>query len=934
MLDLLDRWSHRGRWLLPLLAALLFLPALFVPFMADDWIFVAMLEGSDVFPPRGPADLFHLDLGGEPWPGGVQGSLFQWWTSPDFQAWFFRPLSALTHALDAALWGRNAVAHHLTSLAWYVGLVALVGAIYRRTTTPAVALLAGLIFAVDDCHAWPVGWISNRNGVLGVLGAAVLLYGHHRWRQGGGQRWLLAGLAGYAAGLCSAEAALAGVGYVLAYEVCLTQGSWRSRAKAAAPALVMALLYLGFWKLGGYGTRDSGLYLNPFEQPLRFVGSALPTRVPLLLLAALTPAQVDLSFLLTEGQIWVAAAVAMVVVAALLAALSGTLRRDATARMFLLGGVIALVPISATFAAGRNLLLPTMGLSYVLARAIVDGLSGEGSRGLARLLIFFHLILAPIGALLGLGSLGGLGQVVNAESFDAEIPRQGVADLRVAVLNTQSPMTGLYLGVMREMQGAERPAAIWPLVAAPVDQELVRTGPRSIRLRAAEPGYLTSPFETLTRKTPVVALGEVWRSSGLTVRAVDVVQGRLLAFEAEFDRDLDDPLMLLLAWDGERLAKVSPPALGGCEVLPLPVSLPLLKEARRGPPADACAGLAGVDGTGVDGTGVDGAGVDGRGAESPAAATCTLDLLVDGAWSKRADIACPGPEGLGLLTAGDIGLPGDLLTGSTAAMQALCAQEPCHLLAMPGDLMYVEGTNAVGAWDAIWDRTLAGLDLPGLGVLGNHEYRHEPDPAGKRAALYGADGRAGFVLPGPSWTMRVARGGQAVFALVGLDTDSVANPGSDMPGLGLGALEPGCALGVPTVVLGHHPSSSQGRHHGHEAQVERAMTATLRDASAAGCALTVYLAGHDHDLQTWPPGCESDGSVGTVVSGVAARGFRAAGSEHLSPCPASGASGSYHADLPGGGFGLVRVGADRSVEARLYQVPAPGEHVLLSTHRW
>ncbi len=934
MIARLERLAPRGRWLLPLLAAALYLPALWVPFLADDWLFLAMLEGDPVLPPRPPWGLFHLSLvDGEQYPGGVQGTLFQWWTSPAFQAHFFRPLSSLTHALDHAVWGRFAVGHHATSLAFYAALVAVAGGLYRRAGPPAVALLAGLIFAVDDCHAWPIAWIANRNGVLGVLGAALLLYGHHRWRRGEGRRWLVLSLAGYAAGLASSESAVAGVGYVVAWELCLGTGPWRERARGAAPALGMVAAYLAFWTIGGYGTLDSGLYLNPFEQPARFLTQALPARVPLLLLAALTPAQVDLSFLLTDRQVWAAAAVSAVLVAALLVPLRGTLRRDPVARALLLGAAISLVPISATFAAGRNLLLPTLGLSYVLARAIVDGLRGEGSRGLALLLIAFHLVLAPLGALLGVGALGVLGTVVNAESAEAVIPAAGADDLRVVVLNTQSPMTGLYLAVTRAMQGSPPPAAIWPLVAAPVDQELVRTGPRSLRLRAAEPGYLTAPFETLTRPSPLVTPGEVWRSGGLTVRAVDVVEGRLLAFEASFDRDLDDPSMRLLAWDGERLAPWRPPAVGGCVVLPLPVDMPLVDRARRGPPADACAGpvaAAAGDGGGGDPGDVAAAQAEGAAVEGG----CSLDLLRDGAWTTRATLPCPGPEGLGVLSVGDIGLPGELLTGSTAAMQAQCREEPCHLLALPGDLMYVPGGDAARAWDAIWDRTLATLHLPGLGVLGNHEYRHEPDPAGKRAALYGGDGRAGFVLPGPSWTARVARGDEALFALVGLDTDSVANPGPEMPGLGEAALAAGCALGLPTVVLGHHPSSSEGRHHGHEAHVEAAMRATLRDAAAGGCRIAVYLAGHDHDLQAWPPGCEEAGAIGTVVSGAAARGFRAAGSDHLEPCPASGARGSYHAGLPGGGYAVVRVGADASVEARLVHVPAPGERVLLSTQRW
>lgn len=924
MLARLEALAPRAPWLVPLIAAVVFLPAVAVPFIVDDWLFLAMLEGNPVFPPREPWNLFHLDFGTEPWPGGVQGIAYPWWSDPAFHAHFFRPISSLTHWLDHRLFGRIAALHHLSSIAMYAGLVALVGALYRRMTTPWVALLAVLIFAVDDCHTWPVSWLANRNGMLGVVGAAGLLYGHHRWRSGDGPRWLAVSLLSYLAGLCSSEAALAGVGYVFAYELFLSRGSLAGRARAAAPAVGMAFAYLAFWKIGNYGTVASGMYLNPFDQPARFLLFALPTRIPMLLLAALTPVPVDLSFLLTEPQQWAAATASALLVTLLLAPLVPLLRRDPTARMALLGAAIALIPISATFAAGRNLMLPTLGLAYVLARAIVDGFAGEGSRGLAKLLVLFHLILAPLGVWAGVGMLYGMGVTVNAEALDTDIPDADVEDLRVVVLNTQSPMTGLYLRILRAIDGQPMPAAIWPLVAAPVDQELVRTGPSSLRLRAAEPGYLGAPFELLTRPHPEVEPGETWTSGGMTVRATEVRDGRLLAFEATFDRSLDDPDLLLLAWDGDRLARFEPPAVGACVPVPLPVEMFGVEGARRAPPSDTCAAQ--------DPPKLAAAPV--RPAPTPSEDTCTLDLKTAAGWLERARIPCPGEEGLGVVSLGDIGLPGELLSASTDQIAARCAQEPCHLIAMPGDLMYVPGDGAARAWELIWDRTLARLELPGLGVLGNHEYRHEPDPAGKRAALYGADGRAGFVLPASSWTMRVARDGRPLYALAGLDTDSVANPGPDMPGLGLEALEAACALDVPTIVLGHHPSSSQGLHHGHEAHVEAAMTRTLAEAAASGCRIPAYLAGHDHDLQAWPPGCESPGSVGTVVSGVAARGYRPGGSTHLTPCPASRASGSYHADRPGAGFAVLRVRDDASTDVRLYDVPAPGRHDLLSSQRW
>lgn len=315
------------------------------------------------------------------------------------------------------------------------------------------------------------------------------------------------------------------------------------------------------------------------------------------------------------------------------------------------------------------------------------------------------------------------------------------------------------------------------------------------------------------------------------------------------------------------------------------------------------------------------------------ASACTLQVHTGAGWVDRTPLPCPSDAGLGLLVAGDVGSAGERLTESTDGMIRLCAERPCDLVLLPGDLLYGPGSVAEQMWDFVWDRSLARVGKPGLGSLGNHEYRHEPDPHLKRKALYAADGRAGFVLPSSSYAVRIRRGDTTLFALAALDSDSVANPGPDMPGLGTAALEVACGEGVPVVAVMHHPPSSQGLHHTHEAHVEQELARVLRERKAAGCGLALVVAGHDHDLQAWPPDCEAAGNVGVVVSGVAARGFRDGGSTHLEPCPATPATGRYHAARPGGGFAHVAVSADGAVAVELYETQA-GKMEELSSIRW
>ena len=280
---------------------------------------------------------------------------------------------------------------------------------------------------------------------------------------------------------------------------------------------------------------------------------------------------------------------------------------------------------------------------------------------------------------------------------------------------------------------------------------------------------------------------------------------------------------------------------------------------------------------------------------------CRLDVRPvgpegpQGPWEERRSLPCPGPEGIDILAVGDVGLPGDRLQNSVDAMQRLCAKEGCDLLGIAGDLLYGPGDIAEEAWRGIWDEGLARLGLPGLAVLGNHEYRHEPNPGLKRRAVYGSDGRSGLVLPSPSYVARLRQAGNgaadsepALMVVAAIDTDSIANPGPEMPGGAGETLTEACALGAPVLVIGHHPPTSQGRHHSHEARVEQALQRLLQ-AAPERCEIVGFLAGHDHDLQVYPPNCEAADLPAILVSGVVARGFRGPGPQHLSQCryPAS-----------------------------------------------
>jgi 3',5'-cyclic AMP phosphodiesterase CpdA len=314
--------------------------------------------------------------------------------------------------------------------------------------------------------------------------------------------------------------------------------------------------------------------------------------------------------------------------------------------------------------------------------------------------------------------------------------------------------------------------------------------------------------------------------------------------------------------------------------------------------------------------------------EAVAEPLCAVELHDGSAWVKRADLACP-TDALNLLVVGDVGHANPVLDSSVAGAKAVCAERRCDLMLVAGDLIYGPGADAEPHWAKIWDAGLATLNLPAVAVLGNHEWRHEPEPEKKRAAVFASDGRLGLIAPSPSFAVRITRDGKPIAAVAALDTDSVSNPAPEMPGLGAAAFDLACGEGVPVIAVGHHPPTSQGLHHGHEAEVEAALRTTFATRRQAGCDVRLVVAGHDHDLQVYPKSCEQADVPAIVVAGVTGRGFRKAGEQHLPKCgpgPSEGRDTVYVADRgTDGGFAHVEfaLGAAES-SARLYATPAPG----------
>src|SRR5690606_36360259 len=106
--------------------------------------------------------------------------LVPWWTLPEVQYAFWRPVAELTHGMDYLFWPNYPMIMHLHSLVYFGLVLWLAWRLFERLLPNTTsAQLATWIFALAYSHGLPAGWLANRNAVLATLFVILTLHCHH-----------------------------------------------------------------------------------------------------------------------------------------------------------------------------------------------------------------------------------------------------------------------------------------------------------------------------------------------------------------------------------------------------------------------------------------------------------------------------------------------------------------------------------------------------------------------------------------------------------------------------------------------------------------------------------------------------------------------------------------------------------------------------------
>jgi hypothetical protein len=577
-----------------LFALLVFLPMGLLGLSLDDYIHYQVISGTTAWPESGSWILrlftfFDSDIART--RAMVEHIALPWWTDDSIKINFFRPFSAWTQWLDYQFWPESTAMKHLHNVLWYS---ALIGAVYLLTSRlqqhKAIALLATFIFAFDFAHYLNVSWIAGRNALIAVFFGALSLYFHHLWSQqsqtGQAQyRYALLAALCFLTGLLAGETAVASGAYLLSYALFIDRGSLARKIASLLPyAVIFVCWWLGYKALG-FGTANTGFYLDPGKNPAEFI-SELLHRWPSLLFSQWSGLPM-MVFLKTLTGVPALLLMCMLAFLALISWLLWPLLKiSKTARFWLAGSTLAMLPSASALPHERVLLFADIGGAAVLAQLFYFWASKctefKASRwkSLALVLLFsMHALIHPLAYLLA-GTFIAASDRNELYRISTELPVNDISTGQQMIYLNQ-PHTTFFSTIILARTYYNMPVANdnYILGSNNGTMEITRINDQSLRIRMSEgliPENRGGRYALIFRalENPLKPGDTIKRGQcQYTIEALSASAGFPKQFVFSCNQSLDDKQFVWLQFKDNATVKWQPPAINkSISIEPAPLS--------------------------------------------------------------------------------------------------------------------------------------------------------------------------------------------------------------------------------------------------------------------------------------------------------------------------------------------------------------------------
>lgn len=581
----------RWPWYAAVLGFVLTVTAWPIGFQLDDF-FQGMILRGEVQLGNGNRilDLFTFSKGDPARNAADMASgLAPWWTSPNYRMNFFRPLAAITHWVDYTFWPHQKWLMHAQCSLWFAGSIVAVGFLFRRLfaaassssaasgawTAAAAAGLATLFFAVRQEHAITIAWIANRNLLTMTFFGALAWLQHCRWREQGSLASAVAAPVCFALALLSGEASVAIGGCIAAYALVLDRSSWRSRLASLVPCGLVGAGWFLLYQTLHCGARESGMYLDPTQDLVAFIGGFL-RRAPVYLATSFGFSSVNgLTFSRPVVQQGIVIS-ALCGVAGIGAILLPVVRRDRLMQFFALCMLLAVVPLCAGLASDRLLMIfniPASGLAARFIQLVWNGVPQlpaarrwqAPARALAGGWMIVHTLVAAMLLPLNILAFGAFGaaylKAVRSPAFD----HANFADQDLILLNAPDGTYPLFMMFARADEALPRPRCIRMVASSLSRLQVSRPDPYTLIVNIPD-GVLPDVFSRMYRDTthnPLIAGTRVDlpRFSVTVLESAPDRQPTRIA--CRFPVPLEDASLCLVEWRDGQFVPFVPPAVGG-----------------------------------------------------------------------------------------------------------------------------------------------------------------------------------------------------------------------------------------------------------------------------------------------------------------------------------------------------------------------------------
>jgi hypothetical protein len=471
---------------------------------------------------------------------------------------------------DHAFFGLHPVGYSMHSILWLLMLILGVHFLMKKILPGPIGILASNVYALSGILAIAVFWASCRHNLIApCIGVWAFLFYLH-WQGKGQNRFFVLSLAGFSLAFLAGEAAIAVIGYPIAYTLFAPREERKSRFISLMPLLLLTLIYLAFYIASGYGAGEGSEYQSPLSAPDAFL-KVLPERMSAAVCALFFGGAVDLLAMDPAGKPFlVIGGICAIIVLIFMLRLSWSLLSNSekyVIRWMIVGSLLSCVPMAASMTISFHLIVPLIGWSVVIAHLLYSRrLVRQGHHGFWRwffqitcLLIFFiQLVVSPSLRLLTPISLKKMMNVrleAAMKSLDQDIPQ--IVNKDVIILNASDLVLGLHSYFYRQLYYLPMPASWRIMYWGRGEIHLRRAAEKSFEMEFSAKSFLREKYHP----------GDIIHLPEMEIKIVSADVSGIQKVLCTLNRPLDDPALLFLTWKG-KFVPVRIPAVGQSILLP------------------------------------------------------------------------------------------------------------------------------------------------------------------------------------------------------------------------------------------------------------------------------------------------------------------------------------------------------------------------------